>query len=193
MAICGKISASIAFDCDNPLVPGVDADQLILINSSDIASFTEDVTNKHIVTALSLNAVSGTAAYSFEGANNSIRPFGESLTDGYTPFKFSHSIEFRVFDRGAASKDQVRNIVASSLVGIYFRKGKTIEIMGINTGLQNNVVTFNEYEEDSAFLLTLTTDVDNGDFEPFLPRTFDTGAGFEADKATIEALLTPVP
>lgn len=193
MAICGKISASVAFDCENPLIAGVDADELILINKSDIATFTEGVSNKHIITALTLSTVTGTQAYSFEGANNSVRPLGESLSDGYFPFKFSHQIEFRVFDRGAATKEQVRAMVGSSLVAIYFRKGKTIEIMGLDAGLQNNTVTFNEYEEDSAYLLNLTTDTENGDFEPYLPRTFETGGGFDADKATILALLTPAP
>lgn len=193
MATCAKISAGVAFDCDNPLTPGVDAEELVLINKSDIAAFTEDVTNKHIITALSLLTTSGTAAYAFEGINNSVRPSGESLPDGFTPFKFSHAIEFRVFDRTAPTKDQVRKIVGSSLVAIYFRKGETIEIMGLDTGLNNNVVTFNEYEEDSAYLLNIATDTDQGDFEPFLPRTFDTGAGFAADKATILALLTPAP
>ena len=193
MAICAKISAGIAFDCDNPLIPGVDAEQLILINRSDIDTVTLDVSNKHIVTALTLSSASGTAAYAYEGINNSVRPLGESLTDGFTPFKFSHAVEFRIFDRTAPTKEQVRNIVAGDIVAIYFRKGQTIEIMGLDTGLNNNTVTFNEYEEDSAYLMNIATDTDNGDFEPFLPRTFDTGAGFAADKATILALLVPAP
>ena len=188
---CGKITASIALDCNKPLISGVDAENLILINRNDILTVAKDPLNPLIVTGITLQA-GGVQAYSFEGINNSVRPSGESIADGYYPYKFMHSVEFRVFDRGAAAKNQVRNIVAADLVAIYFRKGQTIEIMGMDAGLNNNTVTFNEYEEDSAYLLTLATDTDNGDFEPFLPYTYTDGVKtFDVLKAEILALLTP--
>jgi len=191
MAVCANISAGVAFDCDNPLIPGVEAEKIYLINRSDIAGVTLNVANKQIVEAITL-AAGGKQAYAFEGFNNSVRPSGENIVEGYTPFKFQHTIEFRVFDRGGATKLQVRNMVASDLVAIYIRKGQTIEVMGLDVGLTNNTVTFNEYEEESAFLITLQTDTDNGDFEPYLPRTYNDGVSdFATLKTQIEALLTP--
>lgn len=191
MSACANISSGIAFDCDNPLVSGVDAENLFLINRADIESITLNATNKHIAEAITLKA-GGTQAYKFEGFSNSVRPSGENVTEGFNKFKFTHTIEFRIFDRSAPTKEQVRAIVAGDLVAIYFRKGKTIEIMGSGVGLTSNTVTFNEYEEESAYLMTLATDTDNGDFESYLPLTYNDGVSdFNTLKTQIEALLTP--
>lgn len=190
MAVCANLASSLAFDCDNPLVSGVDASLLYLINRSDIASFTEDGTNKQIITGITLKTGSK-QAYLWEGINNSVRPNTQTLTDGYFPWQFQHTVEYRIFDRTPATELQVRNQVASDLVAIYVRKGDNIKIMGLDSGLNNNTFTLDEYEEQSAIVMTLTTDTDNGDFEPYLPRTFESGGGFEADLAILTGLLIP--
>lgn len=189
MAVCAELSAGIAFDCDNLPVSGVEADQLYLINREDIASLTFDPANNLLVTAITLKA-GGKQAYLYEGINNSVRPSFENATDGFSPFKYTHTCEFRVFSRDAATKLQVNNMIGGDLVAIYVRKGETVEIMGERVGLTNNTVVVNEYEEDGAFLLTLSTDVDQGEYEPKPPLSFlDTD--FATTITALEALLTP--
>lgn len=192
MATCANLASSLSFDCDTPLVSGVDAALLYLINRADIASFTEDGSNKQIVTGITI-ASGGKQAYKWEGVNNSVRPNFVSLSDGFYPFQFQHTVEFRIFDRTPATELQVRNMVGSDLVAIYVRKGDNIKIMGIDSGLSANDFTVDEYEEQSSIVMTLNTDVDNSGFEPYLPRTFESGGGFEADKALLEGFLTPTP
>lgn len=173
--ICAKIAAGITFNCDDPLIQGVESDTLVLFNYDDVdrVASTKNATNKQALEQFILiGSPTATLGYVFEGVGNSVRPSGENSTDGYYPYKFTHTLEFRVFDRSATAKDIVRDLVASSLVAVYFRKGKTVEVMGWDVGLNNNIVTFNEYEEDGAYLITLATDSDNGEYEPFLPLTF---------------------
>jgi hypothetical protein len=174
-SICAKIASGIVFDCDDPLIAGVEAETLVLFNYDDVdrSSSVISSTNPQALEVLSLiGSPVQTLGYVFEGVNNSVRPSGENVTDGFNPFKFTHTLEFRIFDRSVAAKKIVRELAAGSLVAVYFRKGKTVEVMGFDVGLSNNTVTFNEYEEEGAYLLTLSTDSDGGEFEPKLPLTF---------------------
>lgn len=195
---CAKIGAGVVFDCDDPLVGGVEAETLVLFNWDDVdrVASTKNATNKQALETLILIGSPTPLGYVFEGINNSIRPNNENVRDGFFPFKNIHTIEFVIFDRSVAVKETVRDIQGGNFLAVYFRKGKTVEIMGFDRGLSANLTPYNEYEEDGAYTITIATNQDQGETEPFLPLTFigvQTGSPlafptFEQLKTTILAL-----
>lgn len=192
MSICGKISASVAIDCDNPLVAGAN-DRLILINKEDWdnGTITPNVSNSELIEGITLP--SGTDAYYFEGKNDSVEPKQTLVKQRYAEV-YDHEVIFKVFKADAATKQQLEKMVKGKFVAIIENnfKGSSgnscFEIYGYDVGLQvmemERVIM--DAETQGAFNITLRTPENIK--EAHLPKTLYI-TSYAATKAVVDALL----
>jgi hypothetical protein len=181
MATCAQLASGITFACPPP-PPGVDASQIILFNWDDFDQSGSTLVETQLKTITPVT--SPLLGYSFEGINNSIRPSYESVSDGFNPFKFNHTAEFRIFADGGSVSDIEKDLVGGLFVAVYFTKSEYVKVIGWNVGLRATV-TRNYYEEEGAALVTLTTPSD--EFEPLPPLTYVGNASPSADFQTLKA------
>lgn len=193
MSNCGKISASILLDCDNPLVGGA-KDRLILINKDDIASVTRNVTNPQIIEAITLVTTSpATVAFQIEGKNYSNDVSWEFVKARYSE-NYNHEVVFRIFDNGPDVKKQIEAMGKGTLVAIIennFRGNSgdaAFEILGLDVGLKLTEGNSNksDAETQGAPVLTLRTPDDYK--EPHLPATLFI-TDYTTSKAVVDGLL----
>lgn len=186
MATCSQLSTGVTFSCPPP-APGVDASEIVLFNWEDIDQDGSTLTSTQLATIVAVS--SPLLGYKYEGINNSVRPNYESVADGFNPFKFNHTLEFRIFDDSGTISDLEEDLVGAKLIAVYFTKSNQVKVMGWNVGLRATV-TRNYYEEDGAALITLATPSD--EFEPKPALTYvgsaSPQASFETLKAEILAL-----
>jgi hypothetical protein len=187
MASCAKIASGIVFNCPPP-APGVDAGQLVLFNYDDIDQDASTLveTNLQVLTRLGSPAPVG---YIYEGINNSIRPSYESVVDGFNPYKWNHTVEYRIFADGETVSDIEADLSGGLFVAVYFTKSKYVKVAGWNVGLKATV-SRSYYEEEGAALITLATPSE--EFEPLPVLTYVGAASpiasFETLKAQIIAM-----
>ena len=181
MATCSKLATGVTFNCPPPAA-GVEAGEIVLFNWDDISRSGSTLTNTQLQTIVAVTPP--LLGYKFEGINNSVRPSYESVADGFNPFKFNHTLEFRVFDDGGTISDLEEDLAGSKLVAVYFTKSEYVKVLGWNVGLRATVVR-NYYEEDGAALVTLTTPAD--EFEPKPALTYVGSASPIADYETLKA------
>lgn len=181
MATCSRLATGVTFTCPPP-APGVDAGTIVLFNWDDLDQSGSDLTGTQLKTIVPVT--SPLLGYQYEGINNSVRPNYESVSDGFNPFKFNHTLEFRIFDDGGTISDIEEDLVGAKLVAVYFTKSLQIKVMGWNVGLRATVVR-NYYEEDGAALITLATPSD--EFEPKPALTYVGNASPIADFETLKA------
>lgn len=186
MATCAQLASGITFACPPP-PPGVEATQIVLFNWDDFDQSGSTLVETQLKTLSPVT--SPLLGYKYEGINNSIRPSYESVSDGFNPFKFNQTAEFRIFADGGSVSDIEKDLVGGLFVAIYFTKSGYVKVMGWDVGLRATV-TRNYYEEEGAALVTLATPAD--EFEPLPPLTYvgnaSPTASFETLKAEILAI-----
>ena len=169
--VCGAISASIGFDCDNPMQAGTE-DKAWIINKSDIDSITYN-TNKMIVEDINLKV--GKTAFTISGRNNSIMPSTALIKNTYTDV-FDHIVNMVLFDISPAQKENLTGMISGKYVIVTENKfrgatgNSAFEIYGLDTGLELTVLTKdpNNADTQGAFSGTFAT---NKNKEPKMPRT----------------------
>lgn len=191
-SVCGKISAGLTIDCDNPLQAGAE-DQLILINRDDWldAAITYNVTNPQIIEAVVL--ASGILAYSYQGKNNSIGPKYEFIKQTFAEV-YNHEVNFKVFNVDAPAKLQLEKMAKGSLVAIVQNKFKgtdgdaAYEVYGADAGLivSQNIRDIINQENQGAFDVIIKSD--EASLEPHMPKTFFI-TDLATTKAAVEGLL----
>ncbi len=191
-SVCGKISAGLTIDCNNPLQAGAE-DQLILINRDDWldATITYNVTNPEIIESVVL--ASGVVAYSYQGKNNSIAPKYEFIKQTYAEV-YSHEVNFKVFNVDSVAKEQLEKMAKGSMVAIVQNKFKgtdgnsAFEVYGANAGLNvsQNIRDVINQENQGAFDVILKSD--EASLEPHMPKTFFI-TDLATTKAAVEGLL----
>ena len=197
MSICGKIIAGIDFDCDQPIVPGVD-ERLILVNKDDMddALISYDIVNDYVIEDIIL--ADGIQGFAFEGNRQSLNPQYDFIPQT-TTVGYDHTINFLGFDISPESKDNLEKMALGKMVAIIEnnqgRKGGNgdnfFEVYGLDVGLE--VITMTripaDLENGAAFVIQLKTS-DNAGKEPLMPPTwFDTD--YITTKALVDALLIP--
>ena len=193
MALCGGISSGVVYDCDNPIIPGIVPD-IILVNLKDIDTVTYDVTNDYIITNIAL--ASTKQGYSFEGFRQSARPQYEYVRQPYST-AYNHIIDLQVFDITAAQKKNLEAMALGKIVAIVENLDKTdtatFEVYGLDVGLEVNTLTriAADLETAGSFSLQLMTPEDAGKEPKLPPSWFDTD--YATTKAAVTALLTPAP
>jgi len=197
MSICGKIIQGATFNCDAPIVPGVD-ERLILVNKNDMddAVITYDITDAYIITDIVL--ATGIQGWAFEGNRQSLNPqydfIPQTVSVGY-----DHTVNFLAFDVSPAQKDNLEKMGLGKMVAIIEnnqgRKGGNgdnfFEVYGLDTGLE--VITMSripmDVETGAAFSIQLKTS-DNAGKEPLMPPTWH-DVDYLTTKAKVDALLIP--
>ena len=192
MAICGGITLGAAYDCDNPLQPGVNP-RIILINKADIESVTWDTTNTNAITDLTLKT--GKTGFEFQGYRQSVDAQVEfvpqTLTIGY-----DHIVNFQVFDISSQQKLNLEKMALGKMVAIVENanvagnQDSVFEVYGLGAGLE--VVTLTRIAKDletaGSFSVGLKTS-DNEGKEAKMPVSWwDTD--YNTTLAKVEALLS---
>lgn len=192
--VCGGITLGAAYDCDSPIVPGVNQ-KLILGNKDDILSITYDVTTTTLITGITLKA-GGKACYAFQGIRQSLKPqyqfAPQTVIAGY-----DHQIDFMVFEITQAQKDNLERMGLEKLFAVVENmnaagNGNSIfEVYGLKAGLelQTNVRIPADTETGGAFSLSLLTSP-NGGKEPKMPQSWFI-TNYTTTLAAVTALLTP--
>lgn len=197
MAGCDGITLGAAYDCDNPLVAGVDQ-RLILINQADFndAIVTFDGTITTLITNIVLVGT-GTAAFAFQGVRSSLAP-QTAFIPGTVSVGYDHQVDFLVFDITQTQKDNLEELGLGKVVAVVQNMNSTgngdsvFEVFGKDVGLEliTNTRINADQETAGAFSLSLKTSDDTGK-EPKLPTSyFDTN--FATTKAKVDALLIPI-
>ena len=193
---CTGISIGAAYDCENPLVAGVDQ-RLILINKADYddATVTYDVTTTTLITDIVL-AAGGKQGWAFQGVRTSLNP-----QSAFIPAKVSvgydHQVDFLVFDISQVQKDNLEELGLDKVVAVVQNMNvpgnadSVFEVFGKDTGLEliTNVRINADQETAGAFSISLKTSDESGK-EPKLPTSWwDTD--FATTKAKVDTLLVP--
>lgn len=196
---CAGITKGAAFDCSNPLVPGVNT-RLLLANKDDVETFTFSVTpgEENVITGITMK--SGKAFFSFEGSRgtqNSVNPQYTLVRGTILPL-YDHQIDYSVFDISASQKLNLEAMGNKQMVAIVQNaedsgnQNNFFEVYGQGVGM---VVTENtripgDADTAGAFVLQLKTPDDGR--ETTMPPTFFT-TDFTTTLAAVNALLTPAP
>lgn len=188
MGNCGKITASILNDCNNPLIGGV-SDELILINKEDIIDYEVNVDNPQIIEGINLVTSPATRAYKIEGYKSSVEPQVDLVPNQYRS-SWAHQVLFRVFSNTPETKEVIEGIKDGTLVAIVKNNNQGVggnavyELFGKGVGLYLKVATSakNDSETQGAYILTLATP--DNQKEPKVPATI-----YNTDLATTVALV----
>jgi hypothetical protein len=192
---CGGITSGADYDCDAPVVPGVNQ-RLLLGNLDDIESITFNITTPSLIEGITMKSTK--AMFPFQGVRQSLTPSYE-MVPGTVSVGYNHIVPFLAFDISQEAKDNYEKMALGKLFAILENKnavgnGNSIfEVYGINVGLEANAMTraASDQESGGAFNITLQTPENEGK-EPKLPQSF-----FLTDYATtlalVDALLIPAP
>lgn len=192
MSICGKINASIAYDCTNPPTGGAN-DRLILMNFDDWGncSIGYNITNPLIIE--SITPASGIVAYEYEGHNNSVEP-RLALVKGRYVDGYDHEVKFKVFSNAPTVKAQLQKLGQSKVVAIVQNNHKgangdsAFEVYGSQTGLELQELEriIADAETQGAFNLLIKNDEVSRPSN--LPNTVFL-TDFATSKAIVDGLL----
>ena len=191
MSSCGKISANILIDCDNPLTGGVN-DRLILVNKDDWDQATITPGSGNVIA----NIVMATAAvgFKFEGKNNSVEPRQALVKQRYAEV-YDHEVTFKVFTADSDTKEQLEKLAKGKVVAIVENNWKgddgkgAFEAYGVETGLflQELERTLADADTQGAYNLVLRSSEQSK--ESHLPATI-WSSSYAITKGIVDALLT---
>jgi hypothetical protein len=192
---CGGITAGTDYDCDSPIVPGVNQ-RLILGNLDDIEAVSYNTTNTTIIEGITLK--SGKSAYVYQGVRQSLNPSYE-LVPGTVSVGYNHMVNFLAFQISQAVKDNLEKMALGKLFAVVENKNAVgnensiFEVYGLNVGMEATVITRlpADQETNGAFTINLVTPEAEGK-EPKMPQSWFL-TDYATTKALVDALLTPAP
>ena len=178
---CKGIFQGADFDCDNPLIAGVD-EQLVLFNLLDIESIVFDVDEPSVITDIILK--NGASAFTFDGTRQSLVP-EEHFIPGRFSVGYDHQVAFQVFDISQKSKNNLEAMFIRKTVGVVHDKEGSFEVYGIVQGLEGLTKDRLPGDQDTggSFSIVLKTS-DNTAREPKSPQTW-----LDTDEATTADLI----
>lgn len=158
-----QLSADIAIDCDNIVIPGLESDAILIPYSEfDKSGSTINATIKTLLD--DLKCKSGANGYKIEGVkqlnttNSEFVP-SEDRLDGHR-----HTFNFRVLSPSAANREQASKVAKGErYVVVVNRKWKGANnadaflVYGFDSGLYCTTWTENPNENDGAILITLAS------------------------------------
>jgi len=183
----GDLIQSQQIDSANIVQGGVGSDsRLVLILKSDLAAYT--VSGIDAITALTLAA--NKSAFIFEGVRQSLKPKFERVASDAGTSQFKHTTDFYIFAYDQVSKNNAARIAQGRYVAIYENAkldGNTIEVCGVEVGLECTAMTRAPQEMGGGIHITLSSP--DKEFENKPPRTFDAGTGvYATNRTAIDAL-----
>lgn len=160
MADCVKtITKSIVSDCTT-IGSGGNEVKGWYINRTDLASYTQDVTNPSKITAFTV-AAGGKRLWTFTGQRKMLNSGHDAVVADNRPTKYPHYIAFETFEFDAASTENVDGL--EDLVFIVESKDKTVDgdgvfrIYGLRNGLYRSSDTHRANDADGARALEFTS------------------------------------
>lgn len=171
----GVLTDDILFDCENSPIGGLEVN-VVLINSRDINRTTTVTSpdNKIVLTALELLA--GKVGYFIQGVKQVQGASAELVKKETGPDKHKHVFSGVALNFSAANKLQLQQMSeGSQYVAVVELKWKGAEskdafqVLGLRSGLELNVMTWNTKENDGTVQIELSS-VD-GYEEPTIPLT----------------------
>jgi hypothetical protein len=191
---CDGIKMGSAYNCDNPLVAGVNQ-RLILVNKAD---WDEGVKTFGTPTSLLTNIVlaTGKQGWAFEGVRQSTKP-QSAYVPGTTSIGYDHQVDYIVFDTTQEQKDNLEGLGVKKVVAVVqninaIGNGNSVfEVYGSAVGLEliTNIRINDDQETSGGYAISLKTG-DAGGKEPKLPMSW-WDADFNTTKALVDALLIP--
>lgn len=171
----GDLIQSSTIDPANIIQGGVGASsRLVLILITDIASYTASGIDQ--ITAITLAA--NKSAFAFDGIRQSLKPKFERVAAESGQSVFKHVVEFLYFEYGQVAKNNAARIAQGRYVCVYENAkldGNTIEVMGIDVGLECKEMVRAPQEMGGAIKIVLESPEKEYEAKP--PRTFDAGTG----------------
>ena len=166
MAECGGITIGGAYDCDNPLVPGLNP-RVWLANYKDIESLTFDVTDKRLVTAIVFKT--GGALYVYDGARQSTQAEVEFVPQTLS-VGFKHTVNVQVFEIDSLQKLNLEKMCLGKMVAVVehpnaIGNGNSVfEIFGGGVGMEVLTLTriSRDQETQGSYSLALATSDNEG-------------------------------
>ena len=151
MACITKLSDAIAYDCDTGATGLVSA---LIINKSDIVSFTLDAPNTRI-TDITLST--GTKAYKMDTVKRSL-VLSETLkvNDG-APNAYSHSASLVLTAAPSGSLRALRTALSNGSFVIIARRPGTITVHGLYYGLSATASDYSSHDNGGWVTATLET------------------------------------
>lgn len=188
--VCAALDGSLEPNCTYPIQGGVD-DKLYLINKSDIASVTRNVTNPQIIEDIIL--ISGATAFEIQGQNNSNNTRFEMVKQRFTRM-WNHFVDFVGFDlspTGFERYEELSNALVVAVVVNNYRGtsgNAAIKIYGLDAGLRAASIAQDMASADTQGAVQIALSTDDINKEPHTPATlFDTD--FATSLAIIEGLV----
>ena len=192
---CSLLDKELKADCDKPLTAGTH-ETMLLINPSEIASITYDLTHSNVITDITMKSTK--KAYAWVGIKQSNNP-SVTLVEGEYQNKFEHKIEGLVFNTSYEDDKVLQDLAIGNapLIAIIHKRDhgdggkRAFRVYGNHAYLYLRALTqvVNDNANLGAWQFTLQT-LDSG--SSILPEAF-----FDTDYATtlaaFEALTTPAP
>lgn len=184
MALCGKITDDLLFDCLNPTIGGVEAN-LHLFNREDVIGMVRNATNPQIIEGITL--AGGTKGYRFEGFNTSLKPKVELVKKEFSN-RYDHVVSFLVFARGSEAKAQIEGLANGKVIAVVENINKSgdsaFEVFGTDIGLELRSLTGDATDANNEGAYSLEIGSPENFKEPHMPATL-----YKTDYTTTKALL----
>lgn len=185
------IALDIINDCDFTPRAGLETTQTVF-NRADIDTITYDVSNKNLVTAITLK--SGTQAYNIVGFKNSNNAGHDLVVNENAPDSYKQFFSPQVWKIDAETVKALDNLADIVVITENKNKGNAgdgaFEIYGLETGLYKSSDTRRTNDNLGIQTVELTTQ-DGEDSSVSRHIFFDTD--YATTAAAVVALLTPVP
>jgi len=173
-------------DCDDLPNGGTEA-RLIVINYNDV-NYIRTLNGK--ITAIYL--LGDSVAYEFFGFRQDVRKGEDVVNIGRLKNRFSHSVEFVVYEIDQVQKKNLQRMAKGRFMAIIENKGKnddSLELLGKECGLRMMAgVLRDAIETKGLYKISLQTPDNGVEYERKLPQTV--GTDYENGIEIIESILT---
>jgi hypothetical protein len=182
---CHLIERGGIADCDDIPIGGTEA-RMILINYNDV-NYIRTLNGK--ITAI--NLIGGTVAYEFFGFRQDVRKGEDVVNIGRLKNRFSHSVEFVVYEIDQIQKKNLQRMAKGRFMAIVENLGKgddALELLGKECGMKlNDGVMRDAIGTKGLYKIALTTPDNGVEYERKLPQTV--GTDYENGLAIIDDIL----
>lgn len=183
---CRKITAGVGGDVCN-LEPGGVRDEAYLGNRDDIDAIGRDA-NPLLVNSLTLRT--GAKLFRITGVKGSIKPSWSTVKGKYQKY-FTHRVEMTAFDNKPETLKAIADMNGSDMFVIIVNNNKTIEILGLDAGLEFEEGSRNYQSRDEGLasaVVLQTPDDENLPSEIYMPVLYK-NVDFNTTLASIKAKI----
>jgi hypothetical protein len=186
-----KLTQNIVSNCETQGVGGIEPDYAWVLDRSD-ASFTYDVTNPSMITAITMSV--GTRAWKIQAVKKGLNSGHDGVVAENRATRYTHKWDFEAFELETEAREQIDSM--EDVVVIYERKDKTATgdgtfiIRGAKYGLWKTSDAQDENTVQGARPLNFASMA--GMEEPYSAYTFLV-TNYADTKAALVVLETPAP